>query len=170
MLQWSLLKWFPLFIWLVCPSLQCLISALTQASRGGLLFRFACSVVVWGRRGAADKCHWCVWGALAVFRLHWVCPSSWRMCFPRLHCSGSRLLYKERVLSGMRFQFLGIPQKRGLGSACILCHPRPSSSGSQELEECPLSGCSAPYPLCSPNLFPRVQVGCALCLFWGTGL
>ena len=27
-----------------------------------------------GRRGAADKCHWPVWGALAVFRPHWVCP------------------------------------------------------------------------------------------------
>ena len=58
----------------VCWSLQCLISALTQAGGGGLLFRFACSVVLWGGRGAADKCHWCVWGALPVFRPHWVCP------------------------------------------------------------------------------------------------
>ena len=31
-------------------------------------FRFACSVVLWGGKGAADKCHWPVWGALAVFR------------------------------------------------------------------------------------------------------
>ena len=34
----SLLKRFPLFVWLVCWSLQCLISALTQAGGGGLLF------------------------------------------------------------------------------------------------------------------------------------
>ena len=33
----------------VCRSLQCLISALTRAGGGGLLFRFAWSVVLWGR-------------------------------------------------------------------------------------------------------------------------
>ena len=80
----------------VCLSLQCLISALTQAGGGGLLFRFPGSVVLWGGNGAADKCHWRVWGALAVFtpglppltgawgaltvvRPHWVCPRS-RVC------------------------------------------------------------------------------------------
>ena len=60
----------------VCRSLQCPISALTQAGRGGLLFRFACSVLLLGGRGAADKCHWRVWGALSVFRPHWVCARS----------------------------------------------------------------------------------------------
>ena len=94
-------------------------------------------------------------------------PELMRMCFPRLHCSGSRLLYKERVLSSMRFHFLGIPQKCRLGWACILYHPDPSSSGSQELEECPLSGCSAPYPLCSPNLsFRMCRLG-APCVYSG---
>ena len=111
----------------VCWSLQCLISALTQAGRGGLLFRFAGSVVLRGGRGSADKCHRPVWGALTVFRPHWVWPRSWRLCFPCLHCSGSRLLYMERALSGMRFQFSGIPQKHGFGWACILCLPRPSN-------------------------------------------
>ena len=67
----------------VCRSLQCLISALKQAGGGGLLFRFACSVVLWGGRGATDKCHWPVWGALAVFRPHWVWPRSGPVCaFP----------------------------------------------------------------------------------------
>ena len=34
-----------------------------------------------------------------MFRPHWVCPThGGRVCFPRLHCSGSRLLYRERVL------------------------------------------------------------------------
>ena len=41
------------------------------------MFRFAGSVVLWGGRGTADKCHWPVWGALTVFRPHWVCPRSW---------------------------------------------------------------------------------------------
>ena len=59
----------------VCWSLQCLISALTQVGRGGHLFRFVCSAALRGGRGAADKCHWRVWGALAVFRPHWVCPA-----------------------------------------------------------------------------------------------
>ena len=37
----------------VYQSLQCLISALTQAGGGGLLFRFASSVALWGGMGSA---------------------------------------------------------------------------------------------------------------------
>ena len=59
----------------VCRSLQCLISTLRQVGGSGLLFRFACSVLLWGGRGAADKCHWRVWVALAVFPPHWVFPA-----------------------------------------------------------------------------------------------
>ena len=53
----------------VCWSLQCLISALKPPGGGGLLFRFAGSVVLRGGRGAADKCHWHVWG-------HPQCPAT----------------------------------------------------------------------------------------------
>ena len=74
------------------------------------------------------------------------------VCFPRLHCSGSRLLSRERALSWVRFQFSGSPQKCGLGCTCVLCLPRPSSSGSQELDGRALPGCGAPSPLCSPSL------------------
>ena len=109
------------------------------------MFRFTCSVVLWGGRGAADKCHWHVWGALAVFWPHWVCPAH-GVCFPRLHCSGSRLLSRERALGCMhlpdlscsdsgfllRFRFSGTPQRCRLGWACVLSLPCPSSSGSQE--------------------------------------
>ena len=42
-------------------------------------------------------------------------PPLMGVCFPRLHCSGSQLLYRERALRCMRFQFSGSPQKRGLG-------------------------------------------------------
>ena len=33
-----------------------------------------------------------MWGVLAVSGPHWVCPSSWHVCFPGLYCSGSRML------------------------------------------------------------------------------
>ena len=123
------------------------------------MFRFACSVALRGERGAADESHWRVWGALAVFRPHWVCPCSWHVCFPHLHCSGSRLLYRERALSCVRFQFSGSPQKRGLCWACVLCLPR-SSSGRQELDGRTLPGCGAPNPLRGPSLSFRAMVGC----------
>ena len=123
----------------VCWSLQCLISALTQEGGGGLLFRFASSVVLRGRGGR---------------------------CFPCLRCSGSRRLYMERALCCVRFQFSGTPQKRGLSCACVLCLPCLSSSGSQELDGRTLPGCSVPSPLCGPSLsFCPCQSGaCALCL------
>ena len=56
------------------------------------------------------------------------------VCSPRLHCSGSRLLYMEWALHRLRFQFLGPPQKCRLGWTCVLCLPHRSSSGSQELD------------------------------------
>ena len=118
------------------------------------MFRFTCSVVLRGGRGAADRCHWPVWGALAVFRPHWVClPLTAHV----LHCSGSRLLYMEPALSCVRFQFWGTPKKRRLGWACVLCLPRPSSSGSKELDGRALPRSSAPSPLRGPSLSFRVR-------------
>ena len=122
-----------LYLASVRRSLQCLVSTLTQAGEGGLLFRFTCSVALWGGRGAADKYHWRVWGALAVFRPQWICPHSRHVCFPRLHCSGSRLLSRERALSCGQFQFSGTPQKRRLGWACVLCLPRRAAQAARSL-------------------------------------
>ena len=84
----------------VCKSLQCLISTLTQGGKGGHLFRFTCSVVLWGGRNTANKYCWCIWGVLTVYGPHWVCPSSRHVCFPSVHCSGSRLLCRETVQNG----------------------------------------------------------------------
>ena len=148
-----------MFMWLlVCRSLWCPISTLTQVGRGGLLLRFPCPVVLWGGRGTADKCHWRVWGALAVFRPQWVCPRSRHVCFPRLHCSGSRLLYRERSLNCMHF--LGLSHSgsgsgvlhKGAGSVGpVFCaFPGRSSSGIQELEEHALFRCSVTCPLPIP--------------------
>ena len=88
------------------------------------------------------------------------------VCSPRLCCSCSQLLYMERALRCLWFQFSGVPQKCGLGWARILCLPRPSGSGSQELDGRPLPGCGAPSPLRGPSLSvrPRRSGACALCL------
>ena len=98
LLHLSLPKWFPPFILTsVCKSLRCLISALTPGAEGGHLFRLICSVVLWGGRNTANKYHWCVGGVLEVSQPHWVCPCSQSMCFPNLHCSGFRLLFRGAI-------------------------------------------------------------------------
>ena len=51
------------------------------------------------RRNSANKCPWHVWGVLAAYGPHWVCPSSRSLCFPRPHSSGSRLLCRGTVQS-----------------------------------------------------------------------
>ena len=134
LLHLSLPKQFPLFISAssVCWSLQCLISALTQGGGGGHLFRLPPSVVLWGGGNTANKLYWRVWGVLAVSQLHWGCPHSGSVCFPPLHCSGSRLLRgglseADPVLPALsrskplRFKFSSTPQRRTLGWACVLC-------------------------------------------------
>ena len=103
---------------------------------GGVWFRFACS-------------------ALTVFQPHWVCPCSWVFAFPIYTAQAPGCSIRSRPFC-VRFQFLGSPQKRGLGWAQVLCLPRPSGSGSQELDEHTLPRCSAPYPLRSPSLSFRV--------------
>ena len=113
----------------VCKSLQCLISALMQCSKGDHLFRLTCSVVWWGQRYTANKYCWHVWGVLTVYGTYWVCPSSrrhvlpgstllrlqgalqghcpkWPLCFvhfPGLSCSDSRVFHKGTDLAGHVF-------------------------------------------------------------------
>ena len=129
----SLPKRFPLFIlaFSVCWSLQCLISILTQGARWwSLYFRLACSVVLWGGRNTANKCHRRVF---IVIQPHWVCPHSRRVCFPvytaqTLGCSAGDCLMWALVFmhfpgKPLRFMFSGIQQRRRLGWACVL---RPS--------------------------------------------
>ena len=61
-------------------------------------------------------------GALTVFRSQWVCPRSRHVCFPQLHCSGSRLLYRERALRCMHF--------RGLSHSGSIFRVRHKEAGS----------------------------------------
>ena len=104
-------------------------------------FRLTCSVVLWGGRNTANKYHWCV---LTVIQPHWVCPRSRCVCFPSLHCSGSRLLCWELSEAGtglhalprskqLRFRFSGTLQRRRLGWACVLC---PSQVRAAQVTRC----------------------------------
>ena len=86
-------------------------------------------------------------------------PGLLGMCFPRLHCSGSRLLYMEQALRCVRFQFSGPPQKHRLSWACVLCLPHPSCPGSQELDGRTLAGAVRLLPSTVPACF-RLPVGC----------
>ena len=68
-------------------------------------------------------------------RPHWVCLRSWRVCFPCLHCLGSRLLGQGQSEAGpglyalprskpLRFRYSGSPQRCRLSWACVLCSSR----------------------------------------------
>ena len=149
----------------VCQSLQCLISALTQAGRGGFLFRFAGSVLLWGGRGPAGR-YLCVWVALTVFWPHWVCPRSPVCAFPvcTAQAPGCCIWSVPCVECSSSFRVF---HKSADSVAPVFCaFPSWSSSGSQELDGRILPGCGVPSPLHGPSLSfrPRQSGACALCL------
>ena len=82
---------------------------------------------------------------------HWVCPHSWRVCFPRLHCLCSRLLCWETSMTGpglhalptsmpLRFRFSGTPQRHRFRWACGLC---PSQVQTAQVTRCLVSAHSS---------------------------
>ena len=102
---------------------------------------------------------------LAVSRPHWVCPRSQCVCFPCLHCSGSRLLCRELSEAGpglhapprskpLRFGCLDTLQRHRLGWACVLC---PSQVQAAQVTRCLESSrpqlkaatYGLPHPCCS---------------------
>ena len=134
----------------VCWCLQYLISALTQGGGGGHFRRLTCSIVLWGEKNAVNKYHWRV---LAVSQPHWICPSSWRVCFPCLHCLGSRLLCRELSEAGpglyvlprskpLRFRYSGTPQRHRLSWACVLL---PCQVRAAQVTRCLASVAAVPY-------------------------
>ena len=156
---------FFVYFGFLCKCIQCLISTLTQGGEGGHLFRLTCSIVLLGVRNTVNKYHWRVCGVLAVSGSHWVCPRSRYLCFPGLHCLGSRLLCWGTFWVGpglhafprsTPFRFLGTPQRHGFSWACVSCSrfvpfPGPSSSGNQVLGESTRTRCRASYPLPGPS-------------------
>ena len=133
----SLLKRFPLFIWLLFAGLLVSDFRPDTGGGGGLLSRFACLAVLRGGRGATGKRPWRVWGALAVFRPHRVCPRSPRVCFPVYTAqapgcspgSGASVMCTSQP-KPLRLRFSGTPQRGRLGWACVLCRFR-----SEELRQ-----------------------------------
>ena len=88
-------------------------------------------------------------------------PCSLSVCFPCLHCLGSRLLFWELSEAGpglyalprsklLRFRHLGSPQRRRLGWACVLC---PSQVRAAQVIRCLASEVAVtyrlPHPCCS---------------------
>ena len=140
----SLPKGFPLFILAssVCWSPQCLISALTQGGQWWSLFLGSLDQSCCGEGGTLQTNT--LWRVLTVIQPHWVWPRSWHVCFPSLHCSGSRLLCWELSDAGPglralprskphRFRFSGTPQRCRLGWACVLC---PSQVQAAQVTRC----------------------------------
>ena len=87
-----------------------------------------------------------------------VCPLSQHVCFPCLHCLGSRLLCRELSEASpglyalsrskpLRFRYLGTPQRCRLGWACVLC---PSQVGAAQVTRCLASAVAATYHLAVP--------------------
>ena len=114
----------------LCRSLQCLLSTLTQAGGGGLLFRFASSVTLRGGRGTAFP----VYAAQAPSCSIWSMPCAARSSSPRVFHKSADL------------------------AAPVSCaFPGPSSLGSQELDGRTLPGCGAPSPLRCPSLSFRLR-------------
>ena len=125
-------------------------------------FRLPGSVVLRGGRGTAYKCHWCVWGALAVFQPHWVCPHTRECAFPiyTTQAPGCSIGSGPCMACGSSFHVL---HKRVDSVWPVFCAlPGLSSSGNQELEEHTLPRSGAPYPLCGPCLsFRMCRLGVA---------
>ena len=83
---------------------------------------------------------------------------------------GSRLLSREQALCCVHFpglsrsvQVVPYSTKAPTQLGLCLCLPRPSSSGSQELDERTLLGCDGPSPLHGPSLSFRVHLSGVLC-------
>ena len=134
-----------------------------DTGRGGLLFRFACSVALWGGRGAVDRYHWCVWGALAAFRPHWVCPCSQVCAFPiyTAQAPSCSIWSGPCIACGSSFRVLHKSADSGGPAFCAF--PSLSSSGSQELDRHTLLGAVHLLPSAVPASSPRAPVGC-VCL------
>ena len=97
-----------------------------------------------GGRGATDR-HRCVWGALPVFRPHWVCPSQGCLCFPvySAQAPGCSIWSGPCAECGSSFRVLDKSADSVAPAFCAF--PGLSGSGSQRFG-CPFAGCGAPFP------------------------
>ena len=138
--------------------------------------------MLWVGRNTASKC------LRGVLVPHWVCPHSRCVCFPSLHCSGSRMLCRELCEAGLRmhalpqskplrFRFSGTRQRPRLGWASVLC---PSQVRAAQVTRCLASTVApswrlhlitSPVPAAQFSCVQRARLlRCAMCLFWGADL
>ena len=155
----------------VCKSLKYLTSALTQGDEGGHLFRLTCSTVL--REGGTWQTNTTgMCGERSQCLGHTgFAPLTRSVCFPRLHCSGSRLLCRELSKAGpglcalprstpLRLRFTGTPQRHGLSWACVLC---PSQVQAAQVTRCltrallPARRCVSSTPRSQPLGFLGAQ-------------
>ena len=160
-----------LFLASVCRSLQCLISALTQVGGGGLLFRFACSAVLRGGRGTADKCHWHMQGALAGFQPHWASLAQECVLSP------STLLRLPAALYGAGPAVRAVPvfgystEARTRLGLRLLPSPTGAAQAARSMTGVLSPGAVHLIPSAVPASVSVLQLGAsALCLFSGAGL
>ena len=172
----------------VCKSLQCLISALTQGGEDGHLFMLTCSVVLWEGRNLANIYHWRVWGVLAMYGPHWVCPTHGVCAFPVYTaqapgCSAGELSKVGPGLCALprskplRFRFSGMPQRHRLSCACVFCLSQVQAAQATRCLASVVSpgrGCILSPPRSQLLGFLGVQwercLRCVVCLFWGAHL
>ena len=129
------------------------------------MFRFSSSVLLRGGRGAAGRHRWPVWGALTVFRPHWVCPAHGCVLSPSallrlpaaLYGAGPALRavpvfgYPTKARTRLRLRF--VPSPAGAPQAAR------SLTGALSLVRCAFS---PPRP--QPQ-FPPAPVGCVHLVF-----
>ena len=127
-------------------SLRCLISTLTQAGGGGLLFRFASSVQSCCGEGGVLQTDIAVCGEHSPCSSHTgLAPYRGVCAFPVYtaqapHCS---IWSGPCVECGSSFPVLH--KSADLVAPAFCAFPGPSGSGSQRLGR-PLPGCGAPFP------------------------
>ena len=145
------LKWFPLFGFCL-PSLQCLISALTQTGGGDLLFRFTSSVQSCCGEGGVLQTDVAVCGEHSPCSGHTGFPPYRGVCaFPvyTAQAPGCSIWSGPCVECGFSFRVLHKSTDSVAPAFCAF--PGLRGSGSQRLGRT-LPGCCAPFPSEAPVL------------------
>ena len=135
------------------PSLRCLISALTQASGGDLLFRFLVQFSpAAGRAGHCRQTSLC--GEHSPCSGHsGFAPHRGVCALPVCTAQAPGCSIRSGPCAACGSSLRGTPQSADSVAPACCAFPGPSSSGSQELDGRPLSGCDEPSPFHSPSLF-----------------
>ena len=125
------------------------------------MFRFTSSVLLRGGRGTADRDHWPVWGALTVFRPHWVCPRSWVCALPVYTAQATCCSIWSGPCVACGSSFRVFHKSADLVGPAFCAFPGPSSSGCQELDGRLTGALSLSAVHLLPSTVPASVSGCA---------